>query len=846
MRLRIPLSGLGASERTRFLYSALGFMCVASGALIARTAGDALFLSRYEASLLSYMYVGTAILVAGISYVYGILAGRVAIGRLIVRTGGVLVVLIVGLRIALAFPWGGFRVAAYLLSDLVVNVPMMLFWSFAALVFDPREGKRLFGFVGAAGTVACILAGYVVRPIAAAFGIDNLLVLVALCTVGFLLVVARLSALESGRFQPVPSGSGRRPSHIGYYAQLLQTPQVRNLIFLVLTATVTLTLVDYQFKAGARLHHSGADLAGFFGSFYASASVVALLIQLVFVHRILQRGGVLLGLLILPAGLVLTASGTAITAQFSWIVATKFVVQVCAFTIDSAALQMLYLGIAKQSRSQSRAFVEGIGKPFAMAATGAGLVAGVRIFELHHLAIAVAAGSLAWLFLTRRNSGSYLAALIDSLGARRLDLSEETSGFFDKSFESHLRQSLTSAADEEIPYLIDLLPEMESADWTPEFRSLLQREDAEVKIACLEHLQSRGSETDLAAVLSHLKHPSSEVRAAAVHASASLGGQAVLPDLVACLEDPDPEVRAAAVSALINGGDLDHLLAAGSELKEMLGSDDPLVRIAAANALSHIRHKGLTRPLMGLLEDLDDRVRVAALEACRSAPDEDLIPATIPLLADSIVAAEAAETLAEYGPEVLDHLGPYMDLSQMEGAFAGAHRVPPIVAEIGDPDGLPLLLSAIGIPDLRLRHEAVRAYCSLIGSTGSLKTHLADLRQVAAREIDAARTRRRILGEVRSFPATEILCDALQGESGSHLENAFTLLDVLTPAVDMKAVHLSLNSEESRSNALEILDNVLEGDLKTNLLGLLESREEAAPATEDIAARISGILRDET
>ena len=846
MRLRIPLSGLGASERTRFLYCALGFVCVAAGALIARTAGDALFLSRYEASLLSYMYVGTALLLAGTSYVYGILAGRVAIGRLIVRTGGVLVILTVGLRIALAFPWGGFRVAAYLLSDLVVNLPMMLFWSFAALVFDPREGKRLFGFVGAAGTVACILAGYVVRPIASAFGTDNLLILVALCTAGFLVVVARLSAIESARFQPAPS-SGRRPSHIGYYARLLETPQVRNLIYLVLAATVTLTLVDYQFKAGARLHHSGAELAGFFGGFYASASMVALLIQLVFVHRILQKGGVLLGLLILPAGLLLAASGTAFTAQFAWISATKFVVQVCAFTIDSAALQMLYLGIAKQSRSQSRAFVEGIGKPFAMAATGAALVATIRFFELHHLSIAVAAGALVWLLLTKRNSKSYLAALIDSLGARRLDLSQETSSFLDKSFESHLRKSLTSAADEEVPYLIDMLPEMESADWTQEFRALLQREDPEVKIACLQHLQDRGDEADLPAILGHVKHLSPDVRAAAVHAAAALGGQAVLSDLAGSLEDPDPTVRAAAVASLINGGDLDHLLAAGSELKEMLGSQDPLVRIAGANALSHIRHKGLTRPLMGLLEDPDDGVRIAALEACRSAPDPDLIPATIPLLADSAVAAEAGQTLAQYGSEILDHLGPYMELSQMDGAFTGAHRVPAVVAGIGDPDGLPLLLSAIGLPDLRLRKEAVRAYCSLVFATGNPRPHLEDLRRAAVREIEAARDRRKTVNEIRSFPATEVLCDALEGEYGSHLENAFALLDALTPEVDMKAVHLSLNSDENRSNALEILDNVLETELKSDLLGLLESRAgKATPTVEAARGRIWDLLREET
>ena len=68
MILRLPLADLSPAERTRFLYSVLGFMCVASAALVGRTVGDAIFLSAYSPSLLSYMYVGTAIVLSVVSY----------------------------------------------------------------------------------------------------------------------------------------------------------------------------------------------------------------------------------------------------------------------------------------------------------------------------------------------------------------------------------------------------------------------------------------------------------------------------------------------------------------------------------------------------------------------------------------------------------------------------------------------------------------------------------------------------------------------------------------------------------------------------------------------------------
>jgi len=83
---------------------------------------------------------------------------------------------------------------------------MVLFWSFAALIFNPREAKRLLGLVGGAGTVACILTGFLLRPYVAYFGVDNLLVLVAVLLIGFAVAVTRLVQREGGYFQSVTTG----------------------------------------------------------------------------------------------------------------------------------------------------------------------------------------------------------------------------------------------------------------------------------------------------------------------------------------------------------------------------------------------------------------------------------------------------------------------------------------------------------------------------------------------------------------------------------------------------------------------------------------------------------------
>ena len=67
MVLRALLPYVEAGERVRLVGAFVGFMCVASASLIARIAGDTLFLSAYGRDFLSYMYIGTALVVGLLS-----------------------------------------------------------------------------------------------------------------------------------------------------------------------------------------------------------------------------------------------------------------------------------------------------------------------------------------------------------------------------------------------------------------------------------------------------------------------------------------------------------------------------------------------------------------------------------------------------------------------------------------------------------------------------------------------------------------------------------------------------------------------------------------------------------
>jgi HEAT repeat protein len=507
------------------------------------------------------------------------------------------------------------------------------------------------------------------------------------------------------------------------------------------------------------------------------------------------------------------------------------------FTVDIAAVQMLYLGIPVQSRSQARAFVDGITKPIAIGATGLALIGASHFFALHQLALGGLLAGLCWLWLSRRNYKSYVAALIDSLGSRRFDFSQETSGINDKTLEAHIRQSLREAPDDELIYLVGMVSALNEVDWTPEFRNLIKRDLPDVKIEALHHLRQNGDESDLAEILPLLTHGDHRVRAATVPTLATLGGQEIIPTLEPALKDNATDVRSAAIVALIDSGDLDYLLEAGLVLKDMLQSHHKTERLAAAHAIEMIQSADLVKPIIELLQDDDPDVRLAALQSAKAHVNPRLIPVVITLLSDTEVAPQTAEILPEFGTEALDHLVPYLELRETEGAFEGAHHVPDILAAIGDRRVLPVLQTAAQTTDLPLRNRIVRAYTKLIETAPSLKPYHDQLNQLIQDELDATKRRNEHLHIFSEISGNELLTSALEEAKKSHIQNAFQLLDVCHPNVDLQNVLHSLTHTEGadRANALEILDNVLSKNTKSDVLSLFDSHSilDSNPPTSD-------------
>jgi HEAT repeat protein len=519
--------------------------------------------------------------------------------------------------------------------------------------------------------------------------------------------------------------------------------------------------------------------------------------------------------------MVLGGSATIITAAFAAVVATKLVAQTTLFTIDSGAFQILYLGIKKQTRNQVRALVDGICRPAAIGITGAVLVLISGAVSVFYLSIPGILLCAIWFMLARRNYALYLSGLVESLSARLLDISEGPHELNSKAVEEYTRRTLPTAKLEELPYLLNVMQQLDTVDWSAEIRSLLQRPEPEVKIAALDYLTHWGKAGHLNEIVPLARHPMAEVRRAAVRA-AGLEGEKVMEPIRESLEDSDPGVRAEAASALIDMGNFGGLLQGVVAVKNMLESSDKSYRVAVASPVSRLRVHGRTESLLRLLDDPEVDVRLAALRACANTPEAGLVPKVIPHLWNTRTGGAAADALIAMGPFTADYLATYTDTAELAGLFGRSISMSAILTKIGSLKSLDVLRRVLDFAGPNSTSAMVQAYCRIVQRQPALDPYVEHWESILRAQIDAARKRKDLLARTSSLPGNAFLLGVLREEFDVHVGNVFALLGVLASSVKMEALRLRLQDkdEEQRSRAQEVLENVLPEKWKTEVMEL--------------------------
>lgn len=678
-----------------------------------------LFIAEFGSERLPYAYLVIAGLATLVSFGYLRLGARVAFERLLTVNLAFLALGSLALWAGLRSPLAG--AATFLLPvwfQIFVTLANLVVWPLAMRLFDVRQGKRVFGLIGAGNWVANMLGGLVVAPLVAWVGPANLLAFAAAVVVaGWLLMrgIVRDHLAPAGptapRDEAGDAGAARAP--LGDYAWR---------IFAYTAAWwLAFYFVDNVFyaQAGARFA-SAEELTAFIGRFLSVTGAVALFTTVVLTSRVLRRFGLAAGLLALPvlvtvAAFAIAAGGTLgvpALVLFWLATAAKLANVAFGFSLSQTSHNVMYQALEGRARERVQTIAEGIVQPVAIGVAGGSLllltaVAGLGSVGLAWVLTPIAA---AWVVLAARVAAAYRGVLTTTLRRRRWG--ENVLAPLDAEALSLLRASLRDERPGPVLYALGRLAPTDPALTADVWRQVLGHPAEAVRAAALTRLAAAGAGG--AALLEErlASEPALPVRAGLLGALAGMGSVRAVEAADRWLDEPYPEVVEAAIVVLLRHGDGPRAARAAAALDRLAASESPADRALAARVIGEVglggeHGPGRQRALEGLLADAAVEVRREALEAAGSLRVPGLWPAVARAAARPGSARHAERAIAAGGPAALAALAPLVVAGWLEGAALVA--VARACGRVGGEEAQSLLEALRGSPVGAVRHAALEA-----------------------------------------------------------------------------------------------------------------------------------------
>ncbi|TBL80359.1 Npt1/Npt2 family nucleotide transporter [Paenibacillus thalictri] len=804
--------------------------CVSSASTIGRTAADTLFLSKYSASQLSYMYLPQAATLLLVGFLFQKYCAKLRIHTLCAAVIVIVSVLSLGSRLLVGFGLDWILPVIYIGYDVFNFLMIVCFWQFATAVMDQRKAKKLINWVGSGGIVGGIASGFGLKLAVKPLGTENLIFVYAglqlLCLLFVILIIRSLANPQTSFATAPPSakpgpGSGEKKKQTGgktENALFRQVPHLKYIAIISAALTISLTLIDYQFKTILRGSLQNEEMAGFMGSFYGYAGIFALLIQFFVIGKVFTKFGVITALTIFPF-ILLTGSVSILFAPvLALAVMLKGSDKVLGDTIHSSALQLVMFPIPPEYRSKAKGFMDGVVRNGSKGIASISLILLSPILTIGQFGYIIVALLVCGIYSVFRVKPLYLQMLLSTLQTRNIEPQEGELNMLDPASQSLLTTALHSGEKSQALYAMRILQNIPAFDLNPHIPELLKHPAPEVRNEALQYIgrkQPAGCESDLTAMLACEE---SAMMPQALIALSSYGDDQHLDLVGTFLESGRVELKAAAIAGLVKHYGIEGMFRAVGTLKELLKSERESERIAVASVFGQIEIASFYKPLTSLLADPSHRVRIAALQSAEKLTVPELVPYIVPLLKSSRTRQKAIEALGAYQDNVIiPTLLTYLQQHDMLAQY-----IPRIFERIGSQVAFDALLERYGETTSDIKGYVLEALNHM--KMARLQAERKTVEQIIISETErywqfVAHTEG--LDGIAQLKTVE---EAAKDIRFHYVSLIFQLLSLLFDNKTIQAVYNNWRYGDARrqANAAEVIDQLLEGDLRTRITKLIE------------------------
>src|SRR3954466_7914013 len=727
-------------------------------------------------------------------------------------------------------------VAFYVLGLILGVLLISQFWTLANVVYDPRQAKRLFGFIGG-GAPPGGVAGDALALLAPQMGSTNLILpavaLLALCAVLVAAIMGR-ERIEAD----VAASKQERGVRLTEAVDLLRQSRHLQIIALVISfASIGAAIIEQQLNmaAAAQKGAGGADsITSFLATVGLWMSAIGFVIQVWLTSKIHRYLGIGFALLILPVSLGSTGVIMLLNGALWAPALARILDQSLRYTVDKTTREILFLPLPSDIKIKAKSFVDVTVDRMAKALGAILLIVLVKPWGLHldwqHLSYASLAMTVLWIFMSIRARREYLQSFRQSLDSRLMEAKDLRVPNADLSTIETLIQELAQPDAARVVYAIDMLESLDKRSLVTPL--LLYHESPEVRRRALQAIGAVRHDIALN-WLPHVRRmlgvADSRVRAAAVAAIGRInkGDAATLSRPL--LNDPDPRIRVTAAVALAGSRDPADVDTAEGVLLD-LASDSRTssrgIRRDVAAAVREIENPRFRRLLIPLLYDEAPEVAHEAMESVQAAGAADFIfvPTLVALLRNRQLKARARAVIVSYGEPVVDVLAHFLR-DPDEDIWVRRH-IPTSLSQIPSQKSVDVQVAALEENDGFLRYKVIAALDRLRRTDAPLSFPRETLERHTLLQGMHYFNYLSLYSNLRTAKSQshDLLSRTLEQKMERTTDRIYRLLSLIYPWRDIGAAQwtLSHGDPRSRASASEYLDNILTGQLRKRIMPVLE------------------------
>ncbi|HTM30435.1 MAG TPA: MFS transporter [Vicinamibacterales bacterium] len=841
-RLLRPVVQLREGEATTVLLMFLYSFLAMAGYNMIKPVTRGLFIEKLGADNLPWIQFGAGIVIGFIMQGYTRAIGLAPRRWMIPIT-------LSGIVIAMATFWALFgqmpqsrvvAVAFYLFGLIIGILLISQFWTLANDVYDPRQAKRIFGFIGAGSSLGGFAGATMTSTVVERIGTNSVLlvsaVTLAVCTLTVAWVVSREPA--AGRSDASKTGEEGGVSGSEAIRLLRSSKHLQTIAMVIGFAAIGAAIIEQQLNMAAA-ESKGAQnvdaVTGFLAQITAYLSIIGFLVQVLLTSRIHRFLGIGFALMILPVvdsvtGMLMLFNGALWTAGLARIMDTSL-----RYTVDKTTREILFLPLPVDVKYQAKPFIDvtvdrvakGLGALMLLVLVQDwGLDLGWRQLSYASVTMMVIWGAFA---LTARRE--YMAAFRRSIEQQDVRPAELRLDSADLSSIETLLTELSHEDPRRVIYAIDMLEALDKRQLVTPL--LLRHDSPEVRTRALRlarYTDQAHADRWLPGVERALADEDGEVRLAAARALATLRGEAAVDVMRPYLDHHDPNLVVTAAAALAGSdveSDADKAYEKLKHLASEAGESSAELRRQVARALGLVTNSRFRPLLVPLLYDDNYFVARAAVNSAGTIGGDDFlyVPTLVSLMRNRRLKEPARKVLVGYGEAVVPTLAYFLG-DQEEDLWVRRH-VPSTLARIPSDASVQALITALDGNDGFLRFKAITALERIHADHPELAINREAIEKHVLAEAGrafSALTLYTNLFSTGTVSPTALLARVLEEKRKRAVDRVFQLLGLISPARDVSIVSTALKSPEARhrSSALELLDNMLTGEVRRRVMLLVD------------------------